>query len=240
MKKIFILLLLFLSACVEKEKVVVSYNEAMQQLQDGTYMFAAENFEKLDDEYPFTEDAKNGLIMSAYSYYKAKEYDESVRVIDYFIKNNPVNDNVSYMYYLKGLNYEARNTSVTRARDIMEIQKDIYLVILSSFPNSIYVDDVKTRLNNINVDLSYNDLIIGNWYFDNRNYIGAMNHYKAILREYPTPQTEPEALYRLVELHDIFNLKVDALQYYVKLKKKYNDNEWTEYANEIVEKYAKN
>jgi outer membrane protein assembly factor BamD len=61
------------------------YNEAMKHLKNAEYLLAAEQFEKIEDENPFTKEAVNGLVMSAYSYYKANEFDESIRVIDYLL-----------------------------------------------------------------------------------------------------------------------------------------------------------
>ncbi|MDR3289660.1 MAG: outer membrane protein assembly factor BamD [Rickettsiales bacterium] len=239
MKKFFIILLLLLISCADKE-IIVTYNDAMQQLKDGSYLFAAENFEKLDDMMPFTQDAQKGLVMSAYSFYKAKEYDESNRVIEYFIRNNPINENVPYMYYLRGLNYEARITSITRAKDNTETANESYKSLLLTYPKSIYTDDVKERLIRINNDLAGNDLAVGNWYFNDKNYIGAINHYKNIIKNYKNTEYEAEALYRLVELHNIFNLKVDALKYYVELNNRYKDTTWTVYAFKIIEGYEKN
>ena len=70
MKKYFslILVLSFIVSCSTSKKVALTpYQDGMMNLKQGNYSMAAEIFEKIEDTEPFTTDATNGLIMSAYS-----------------------------------------------------------------------------------------------------------------------------------------------------------------------------
>ncbi len=236
-----IILLSFISACASKPKVEApqSYEEAMRNLKIGNYGKAAEMFEKLEDSQPFTEDATNGLIMASYSYYKAKHYEDSIRVIDYFIQSNPINENIPYMYYLKGLNYFDRVSSMSKARDLTENADSTFKDLIYRFPNTEYAIDASNKLKKTETYLSGNEMSIANYYFKRKNYIGAINHYTKVIQDFPKSDFVPEALYRLVEINTILGLKFEAVQYYKILSEDYKDSRWTRYSTNIIKRYEK-
>lgn len=230
------LILFLLSSCKTAPKLS-AYDEAMKELKIGNYSVAGEKFEKIEDNQPFTKDATNGLIMSAYSYYKAKNYEDSIRVIDYFMQSNPVNENMSYMYYLRGLDYYDRIKSSSKARDLLENADATFQALIYRYPNSKYIEDSRKRLEVVQTYLSGNELNIANFYLKRKNYIGAMNHYINILNQYPKSKYVPEALYRLIEIDDILNLKFEAVQYYKILNDNFKDTVWMKYSMKIIKKY---
>jgi outer membrane protein assembly factor BamD len=228
-----------LLSCSNAKKEIPSYKKAMGYLKNAEYASAADEFEKIEDEKPFTKEANDGLVMSAYSYYKSKDFDESLRVIEYFLRSNPINENVPYMLYLRGLNYQARITSASRDRNLMELAYQSFGDFMLRYPDTIYTKDSIKRIKEIKNMLAGNDLIVGKYYLDTKNYIGALNHFKRIVNTYNDTKYEPEALYRLIEIHDIFNLKLDASRYYSILNKKYKNSSWLSNASKIIGKYEK-
>jgi outer membrane protein assembly factor BamD len=238
-KKIVVLFIsMVLFSCVKKRPDTLTYQDTMEILKSGLYNIAAEKFEAIEDENPFTQEAVNGLVMSAYSYYKSKLYDDSLRVIDYFIYSNPVSPSLPYIYYLRGLVYYSQITSVERSRDVIEIAKYSFQESLLKYPNSIYVADIKKKIVELNDMLSNNDLIIGEFYLNNKNYIGAINHFTRIIADLDNTKYELQAIYRLVEINDILGIKDDATKYYTLLESKYKDNNLTKKAKEIIDNYT--
>ena len=227
MKKIFFLLaVILLSSCATKKPVDDDYIKAMKNLKAGNYATAAEIFEKIEDDKPFTKEATDGLIMSAYSYYKAEQYEDSIRVIDYFVQSNPINQNLDYMNYLKALDYYSRMQSMNKARDIIEDANSSFKDLLYKYPNSIYVEDSQKKLSRVQSFLSGNDLNIADYYLKRKNYLGAMNHYINVLNNYPNSEYVPESLYRLMQINFIFGLNNDANHYKQILLQKYKNSEW--------------
>lgn len=240
MKKIASLffILLIVSACYSEKKPVANYIKAMDDLKTGNYNTAAETFERIEDEQPFTKEATNGLIMSSYSYYKAGKYEDSIRIINYFIQSNPINENLSYMYYLKGLNYYDRIRSMNKAKDITESADTTFKELLYKYPNSEYKEDVLSRLKKTETYLSGNEMNIGNYYLKRKNYLGAINHFKTVIQVYPKSNFVPEALYRLVEINAFLNLKLESVQYYKILMENYSNSSWTKNATKIIKRYV--
>lgn len=227
-----------MSSCESaKNQTPDTYVKAMDHLKIGNYNSAANIFEKLEDTQPFTKDATNGLIMASYSYYKAKQYDDSIRVIDYFIQSNPINENLPYMYYLKALNYYDRVNSMSKAKDIIELADLSLKEVIYRYPNTQYASDAMKKLEKTETYLSGNEMSVANYYLKRKNYIGAINHYVNVLNKYPKSNFVPEALYRLIEINSILNLKFEAVNYYQILFKNYKNSVWTEYSTRIIKKY---
>lgn len=233
--KLFIVIVILSSCASNKNKAPDNYTIAMKNLKAGNYFTAAEMFEKIEDENPFTEQSSNGLIMSAYSYYKAKQYEDSIRVIDYFAQSNPINDNLEYMYYLKSLDYYDRIQSMNKARDITENANLAFEDLLYKYPNTKYKYDVEQRLKKVETFLSGNELNIANYYLKRQNYIGAINHFINIINDYPNSNFVPEALYRLIQINKLLGLKSEAEQYQKILFEKFKDSKWVQSENKNLE-----
>lgn len=245
MKKFFAILFinLLLISCNSNNKEVnignakTLYLEAMSLLEVGNYFAAAEKFEKIEDDFPFSDEAINGLMMSAYSYYKAGEYDDSVRVIDYFVQSNPANPDLDYLQYLKALNYFDRMRSVHKAREITEQANMNFRILIAKYPNNVYSNDAKNKLKKIETYLSGNEMAVARFYFKRKNYLGAINHYENIVKNYPYSDYTSEALYRLIEIDDLLKLKIEALKFYQIMINEHKNDNWIEHAEKIIKNY---
>ena len=115
---IFITFLFFISSCAIKERLkekpVITYVEkpaellwedANRYLSAQNYTFAAEAFEEIDKQHPYSSLAKKSKVMAAYVYYLEKDYENSIFAIDRFINLHPADKNMPYALYLKGLCY---------------------------------------------------------------------------------------------------------------------------------------
>ena len=87
------------SFITEKEKIEDTqtaeqlYKKGYKQLQKTSYIPAAESFEKIELEHPYSKWAIKSKLMSAYSYYKAEKYDDAIIALERFIKFHPSNLN---------------------------------------------------------------------------------------------------------------------------------------------------
>ena len=80
------------------------YNQAHNDLDRTAYKKAAETFEKVELEHPYSKWATKAKIMGAYAYYKDQKYDDAILSLDRFIKFHPGNKDIAYAYYLADSN----------------------------------------------------------------------------------------------------------------------------------------
>jgi outer membrane protein assembly factor BamD len=235
-----IIILLFPVSCAHKKKEKTAqqlYDEALYYLKKGVYDVAGKGFEKIEDEHPFSQEAKDGLVMSAYSYYKAKQYNDSLRIIDYYIQTNILDPNLNYIYYLKTLNYYDRISSTKKARDIIEKADESLMELLRRYPTSKYAEDAFDKKIMTETYLSGNEMEIGMFYLKDKNAIGAMNRFNYVIQNFPQSKFVPEAYYRLIEIKLMLGAKEEAKNTLQILKNEYNDTKWHKNGQRLIKKY---
>ena len=83
---------------ISTDKFPVSYTHLKT-----SYQKAAETFDKVEMEHPYSKWATKSKMMSAYSYYKDEKYDDAIAALDRYIRLHPGTKDVAYAFYLKGV-----------------------------------------------------------------------------------------------------------------------------------------
>ncbi len=226
------------SACSKKENektsAETSYLKSLQLLKDRDYLEAAKAFEKIDDDFPFSKWAIRAEVMSAYGYYKEKEYIEVARIVDDFILLNPRDQNIAYMLYLKGLSYYDQIPNLMRSQEITKEASSIFRQLIATFPNSKYVSDVKEKLIFIDNHIAASLMTNGRYNIENKNYVAAINNFNEVINYYRHTDQMAEAYFRLVEIYYKLGIKDEAKKITQILQSDYVNNIWNQRGQEII------
>ena len=108
-----LIILLLLSGCNSKKEqeivldskdlelqMIEAYNEGLKALDEGDVLFAAKNFNAVENIYPQSIWAPRSILMAAYSYYSQDYYGDAIFELNRFLKNYPSNENTAYAYFL--------------------------------------------------------------------------------------------------------------------------------------------
>ena len=245
MKKIYgLLTVLLLAGCAADKApsdlpVENLYNNAFDDLQKTKYKKAAEEFEQVEIEHPYSQWAVKAKLMGAYAYYKNEDYDDAVLALDRFIKYHPGNKDVAYAYYLKGMCYYDQISSADRDQADTEKAEEAFNRLIMLFPDSEYAADARKKVNLTEDYKAGQEMIIGRYYLNNGNYLSALNRFNVVLENYQTTVQIEEALYRQVEIYGIWGLNKYAAGYYKILHNNYPDGVWTAKAAKVMEKINK-
>lgn len=231
-----LLLMLTLSACSafsSREPVVAEenwtvdrvYAEAKAALNVNDYRTAIEYYEQLEARFPFGEYAQQALLDSAYAYYKTDEPETAIATLDRFMRVYPLNDNVDYALYLRGLINFNRDVGILEKyipRD--ETQRDPgsalhalrdFTTLVNRYPTSRYSEDAAQRVVYLRNRLAQHELHVAGYYMRRASYLAAANRAKYVIENYPRTPAVPDALvimakaYKILELDD---LSADALR----------------------------
>ncbi len=242
MKKILGLLgILCLAACAsdkikENPSVEELYNVAFDDLEKTKYKKAAEEFERVEIEHPYSQWAVKAKLMGAYAYYKNENYDDAVLALDRFIKYHPGNKDAAYAYYLKGMCYYDQISTADKDQADTKKAEEAFNRLIMLYPNSEYAADARKKVNLTEDYKAGQEMIIGRYYLNNGNYLSALNRFNVVLENYQTTVQIEEALYRQVEIYGILGLNKYADGYYKILRNNYPDGEWTAKASKVMEK----
>ncbi len=215
------------------------YNHAYEELEATRYKKAAEAFEKLEADHPYSQWAVKAKLMAAYAYYKDEKYDEAIIATERFLKYHPGNKDADYAYYLKGMCYYDQISSAEKGQGDTALAQDVFTRLIALYPDSKYAADARKKMNLAEDYRAGQEMIIGRYYLKDGNYLSALNRFNVVLEDYQTTVQIEEALYRQVEIYAIWGMNKYADGYYKILRDNYPDGKWTAKAAKIMEKIGK-
>lgn len=235
MKKIcFVLMsLFFVFGCASKKEDTSMlsaeqiYLKGYKSLKKTSYDKAAEYFEKVELEHPYSKWAVKSKLMGAYAYYKNEKYDDALMALDRFIKYHPGNKDIAYAYYMRAICYydqiNPADKDQTSTRNAYNALNDVVVL----FEGTEYADDAKGKINLALDHEAAQEMNIGRYYLKNENYLSALNRFNEVVQNYQTTAYIEEALYRQVEIYTIIGLSNEAKKSAEILEYNYPKSKWT-------------
>ncbi|MGH6969092.1 MAG: outer membrane protein assembly factor BamD [Stellaceae bacterium] len=202
------------------------YNSAMDQLAQKDYSKAADTFDEVEQQHPYSVWATRAQLMSAYALYQANKYDDSIIAADRYIQLHPGNRDVAYAYYLKALNYYVQIEDVGRDQKTTEQAMQALEEVVRRFPNTAYARDARLKMDLARDHLAGKEMEIGRWYEKQGYYLAALNRFKTVVDKYQTTTHIPEALERMTECYLALGLKDEAKRTAAVLGYNYPGNPW--------------
>ncbi len=236
-----VLVFILVAACSSDEEEYVErpvdqiYNEAVSALQEEEFKIAAQLFDEVERQHPYSRWATKAQLMAAYSHYQKNDYDEAIIALDRFIQLHPSNKDAPYAYYLKGLCYYEQISDVARDQEMTELAMSTLKELVARHPASRYSRDAKVKLDLVHDHLAGKDMEIGRYYLRQGHYLAAINRFKAVITGYQTTTHVPEALHRLIEAYTALGLMEEARKVAAVLGHNFPGNEWYIDSYELVE-----
>ena len=225
--KIFLILLIsIINSCAGKdeEKIVLenkdlelqmieAYNAGIIALDEGDVLFAAKNFNAVENLYPQSIWAPKSILMAAYSFYSQDYYGDAIAELKRFIKKYPANENISYAYFLMATCYYELIIDEKKDLSPLVLSKENYLLIIDRFPNTDFAIDAKFKLLLIDNILASKEIYVGKYYMQKKKWIPAINRFKFVVDNYDETEFVMEALHKWVEVHYLIGLENEAKKY---------------------------
>ena len=244
-----LIILLLLSGCKGKKEqeivldskdlelqMIEAYNEGLKALDEGDVLFAAKNFNAVENIYPQSIWAPRSILMAAYSYYSQDYYGDAIFELNRFLKNYPLNENTAYAYFLLATCHYERIVDEKKDLSPLLKSKKYFEIIMSDFPNTDFSLDAKFKLSLIENTLASKENYIANYYLSQKKWIPAIKRFKYIVENYDETDYVEEALHRLVEVNYIIGLEEEAKKYAILLGYNYQSSKWYEESYRVFNK----
>ena len=202
------------------------YDQAGVELSNSNAEDAARYFGEIERLYPYSSWAKRGLIMQAFSFHKAKDYNSSRSAAQRYIDFYPADVDAGYAQYLLALSYYDQIDDVGRDQGLTIKALQALRVVIERYPSSKYVKPAQTKFDLAFDHLSAKEMEIGRYYLKKGHYTAAINRFKTVVEDFRTTRQAPEALHRLVESYLSLGLKAEAQSAVSILKQEYKNTEW--------------
>ncbi len=218
----------------EKYKMVIEpdvpaskvYDQGLAQLANGSPSEAAKKFTDLGTQFPDSDWARKGLLMTTYAQFQGGDYDSAELSAERYIKLYPKSQEAAYALYMEASSYYNQIPDVSRDQDRAAKALAAFQKVVHDYPNSEYVSDAKFKIDVTMDQLAGKEMSIGRFYLNRRNYTAAINRFRAVLTSYQTTRHSEEALYRLTEAYLGLGVSDEAQTAAAVLGHNFPDGQW--------------
>lgn len=214
------------------------YAAAKDRLDSGDTKVAAALFDEVERQHPYSPWARRAQLMSAFSYYLAKDYTKSIQAAQRFLSIHPGNRDAPYAYYLIALCYYEQISDVDRDQKITKQALATLNEVIRRYPGTRYAADARIKIDLVNDHLAGKEMQIGRYYQRSGKWLAASLRFRNVVDAYQTTSHTPEALFRLVESSLQLGMQEEALKYAAVLGANYPGSKWYEKAYKLMGKHA--
>lgn len=167
-------------------------------------------FSEVERLYPYSEWAKRALIMQAYGWHKAGNYEEARAAAQRFIDTFPGDEDAAYAQYLLALSYYDQIDDVGRDQGLTFQALQSMRDVIERYPDSEYARSSILKFDLAFDHLAAKEMEIGRYYLKRKHYTAGINRFRVVVEEFQTTTHTPEALMRLVESYLALGLTDEA------------------------------
>ncbi len=188
------------------------YAEAKEEASTGNYERASKLYERLEGRASGTALAQQAQIERAYMLYKSSDKAQALATLERFIKLHPTSAALDYALYLQGLiNFNdnlgllgnlARQDLAERDQQAARDSFQSFKQLVDQFPQSLYADDARLRMNYIVNTLASYEVHVARYYFRRGAYVAAANRAQIVVTDFQQSPSAQEALYIMVQSYD--------------------------------------
>ena len=202
------------------------YDLAEDRLAKNRPQDAAKYFSEIERLYPYSEWAKRGLIMQAYSFHKDKDYENSRSAAQRYIDFFPAAEDAAYAQYILALSYYDQISEVGRDQDVTVKALQELRLLIERYPDSKYAKQSAEKFDMAFSFLAAKEMEVGRYYLQRGYYTSAVNRFRKVVQEFRTTEQTPEALYRLIECYLSLGLRGEAQSAAAILQESYASTPW--------------
>ena len=167
-------------------------------------------FTEVERLYPYTEWAKRGLIMQAFTLHKTRKYEEARVAAQRYLDFYPGEEDAAYAQFLLALSYYDQIDDVGRDQGLTYQALQALRVVIEQYPDSDYAKSATMKFDLAFDHLAAKEMEIGRYYLKRKNYTAAINRFRSVVTDYQTTSQTAEALHRLVESYLALGLTDEA------------------------------
>jgi outer membrane protein assembly factor BamD len=211
------------------------YNEGLYLMNNNNDPKAAsKKFEEVDRQHPYSEWARKSVLMSAYAFYQAGDYDSCIGAATRYVTLHPGSPDAAYAQYLIAASHYDQIPDVSRDQGRTEKAMAALEEVIRKYPTSEYAISAKKKLEGARDQLAGKEMEIGRYNLEKRDFTGAINRFKTVVTQYQTTRHVEEALARLTEAYMAIGIVSEAQTAAAVLGHNFPDSSWYKDAYNLV------
>ncbi|SFS12182.1 outer membrane protein assembly factor BamD [Sphingomonas jatrophae] len=214
------------------------YSAAKDRLDRRQYKLAGALFDEVERQHPYSVWARRAQLMSAFSYYLARDYAESIKSAQRFLSIHPGNKDAPYALYLIAIDYYSQITDVTRDQKITGQALDALGEVIRRYPDTRYAADARLKVDLVRDHLAGKEMEIGRFYQRRADWLASSIRFRTVVEQFDTTSHVPEALERLTESYLAMGVKEEARKTAAVLGANYPGSEWYQRAYKLCQEHG--
>ncbi len=158
-------------------------------------------FAEIERLYPYSDWARRALIMQAYAYHRAREFEESAAAARRFLDTYPGDEDAPYAAYLLAISFYDQIDEVGRDQGVTFQALRHLRRVIEDYPDTEFARSSVLKFDLAFDHLAGKEMEIGRFYLKRRNYAAAISRFRVVVEDFQTTTHTPEALHRLVEAY---------------------------------------
>lgn len=214
----------------------IIYKKAETLADRGKYGDAAKQYENVDINHPYSQEARRAILMAAFAYYKAGKYDDAIGAADRYLTLHPgtqeadlAQDIIAMSYYDRVLDPKRDQTNARKALSAYE-------TLIQRYPESRYAAEARNRSRIMRDLLAAQEMMVGRYYLRHDNFLAAINRFRTVITDYQTTEQVEEALMRLTEAYMALGIVNEAQTAAAVLGHNFPDGKWYRHAYGLLGK----
>ncbi|MBF0416026.1 MAG: outer membrane protein assembly factor BamD [Magnetococcales bacterium] len=214
------------------------YEDGVKALKSGSYTLAAQKFQDLDRQHPFSPLAVKAQLNLIYAHFSKENYEEAVSAAERFVRLHPRHKNVAYAYFMRGLGFYKRLSDAYRDQQRTRDALVAFREVVSRFPDSDYSWESRRMINVCKDRMAEQEMVVARYYLDREDYIAANNRFQRVLQDKDLNTTiyVEEALFSMVLTSLRLGVREEALNYSVVLGRNFPKGSFYKKAVAMLEK----
>ena len=213
------------------------FDRGTEELNKRNWLTAREFFRQILDTYvqsPYRPEAKLGVGDTYLGEGTPEGLERALNEFREFLSFFPTNPRADYAQYKIGMTHFRQMRAPQRDQtETREAVRELDLFV-TRYPNSTLLPEGRARLRDARDRLSQSDYEVGYFYYRQRWYPGAVDRFKAVLKQDPEFTNRDAVYFYLGEALFRANQRAEALPYFERLVDEFQQSEFLIDANKRI------
>jgi outer membrane protein assembly factor BamD len=173
------------------------FAQANHEFENRDFVMAAQFYDKLLEQYPFSDNAEVARLRIAHAYYLGGEYEKAIAAFNDFERLHPTSAALAFVEYSIGMAYLDQARPLDRDKAATENAKLQFQRVVTRYEGTLYGRLAAFRIDQCDELLAGHELKVGEYYASIGKREAAISRYRYLVEQYPTTDAAVEARRRL-------------------------------------------
>ena len=222
-------------ATVDADRLLFEQGE--EALEQEDWIRARDYFTQVRDNYPQSElraDARIGVADSYEGAGNSENYLAALSEYEDFLRLYPTHPRAAYAQFKLALVHHHQMRSAERDQSRTRSAINQFELFVQTYPNSEFMGEVRLHLREARNRLSESELLVGQYYYRNNWWPGAIDRFQAIIESDPGFENREIVYFQLANALYRNNKQVEALPLFRRLLEEFPQTKFLEQATEAI------